>query len=97
MSSWNNNSYPFDATSIHIYAPNQSGVYALHDSQRWIYVGETENLHDRLMQHVNGDNACVTRQRPTHFSFELWPGQQRVRRQDQLIVELGPSCNQRLG
>ncbi len=96
---WGNpNSYHFNAVSIIASVPAQSGVYALYNANQWIYIGESEDIRARLLQHVNGDNDCITRWAPPSISFELVPTQAgRVARQNQLILELRPACNQRLG
>lgn len=93
----NNNSYRFTQSSITLNAPEKSGVYALYDSKRWFYIGESNNIRRRLLEHYSGDNACINRLKPTSFSFELVPANTRVQRQNQLIRELKPACNQMLG
>lgn len=95
---WNNSeSYQFTNQSILQNAPARSGVYALHTREKWIYIGESRDIQARLVQHLNGDNACIIAWNAQWFSFELWPADQRVARQDALILELQPACNQRLG
>lgn len=89
--------FAFERLSILANAPRASGVYALFNPQRWIYAGETGDIQARLLEHLNGDNRCITLARPTGFQFELPPAQQRVARQDALILQLRPKCNQRLG
>jgi hypothetical protein len=89
--------FPFSRPSILANAPNASGVYALYNPQIWIYLGESGDLQARLLQHLGGDNACITQNGPTGFQFELSPAAQRVARQNQLIAALGPICNQRFG
>lgn len=96
---------PFNATTGHVYdeasinvaAPQASGVYGIYTDQAWIYVGESNDLRRRLLEHVRGDNPCITRAQATGFVFELSPSAARVARQNQLILELRPSCNQMLG
>lgn len=83
--------------SIVANAPNSSGVYAIYNQQRWIYVGESGDIQARLLQHFNGDNACITNSSPTGFQYELSPAAQRVARQDAWIAKLNPICNQRFG
>lgn len=78
-------------------SPSASGVYAIFNPQKWIYVGEGKDIQARLVAHFNGDNACITKEKPTGFQFEYSPSDKRVARQDQLILQLGPACNQRLG
>ena len=87
----------FTRSTILANAPASSGVYALFTSQTWIYVGETGDIRARLIQHLDGDNSCISRLNPTGFQYELSLSHQRVARQDALIVGLKPECNQRLG
>jgi hypothetical protein len=95
---WNNNSgYNFDTGSIASFAPAMSGVYAIYRPNFWIYIGESNDIRRRLTEHLNESGTCIKRQMPTGFSYELWPEGQRVTRQNQLIAELNPSCNQMMG
>ena len=87
--------YPFLRTEVLLKAPVRSGVYGLYTTERWIYVGEGEDMHARLLGHLNGDSWCITKNAPTDFIFELCPPEQRAERQNQLILELQPVCNQR--
>lgn len=89
--------YYFNRQSILANAPAISGVYAVFNSQRWIYVGEGRDIRARLLAHSNGDNRCITQLNPTGFQLEQWPAHQGVARQDELILALRPACNQRLG
>lgn len=89
--------HPFSRNDILSFAPKQSGVYAIYNSTTWIYFGEGGDIQARLLAHFNGDNACITRHAPTGFQFELVAANQRVARQDALILAMGSSCNQRLG
>lgn len=101
MSWTGSNAYAFNRTTVNQSAPTASGVYALFNQGKWIYFGESVNIRDRLLQHIDNEtNACITLAYPGLFAFELVAGQQaRVARQDQLIREfwhLG-LCNKRLG
>jgi len=88
-------SFPFTQVGL-LLAPAQSGVYALH-AVEWIYVGESQNINARLLQHLNGDTPCINRMKPTSFCYELVPAFERIARQNALILELRPACNQKLG
>jgi len=77
--------------------PSASGVYAIWRPNVWIYVGETNDLQRRLLEHFDGDSPCITRAAPTGFGFELVQANTRVARQNALIPELRPTCNQILG
>ncbi len=85
--------YAWTESSIITNAPAASGVYAIYNTG-WIYVGESGDLQRRLLQHFNGDNACITRSVPTGFSFELCNEAERMVRQAVLIAQLRPSCNE---
>lgn len=93
----NSYKYPFNQLSIQANAPNASGVYGLSTDSRCVYVGESRDIQARLMQHFGGDNACINRWSPAWFTFERVSPEYRLQRQDQLILELAPACNQRLG
>jgi len=90
-------SLPWTYQSIVANAPHASGVYAIFNAQRYIYVGESGDIQARLLQHYNGDNQCIINALPTGFAFEVVAANQRVARQNQLIVALTPACNQKLG
>ena len=96
---WNGTTgFPYNQASVLANAPESSGVYALFNQGVWIYVGEAEKIRTRLLQHLaNEQNACVARSHPLWFAYELVSPAYRVARQDQLILELHPTCNQRLG
>jgi hypothetical protein len=74
--------------------PNQLGVYGLFKQGQWIYIGKGD-IRQRLLDHLNGDNPCITRQAPTHFVAEVTPSMDE--RERQLISEFQPTCNQRIG
>ena len=77
--------------------PNQLGVYGIYKTNQWVYVGMGD-VRQRLLDHLNGDNACLLRQSPTHWVDEVIPDEaRRIRREKELILELNPSCNQRVG
>ena len=95
---WSNRKgFAFSRPSIITNAPSQSGIYGLYKGQQWIYFGESGNIRERLLADLGGDNDYINRLRPTNFSFELHPENQRVERQNQLILEYHPPCNQKLG
>jgi len=89
------NPRPFDRPSIEALSPNQNGVYGLFKTGVWIYVGKGD-IRQRLLDHLNGDNPCINRERPTHWVAEVFNADPSQREQ-QLITELSPLCNQRIG
>jgi predicted GIY-YIG superfamily endonuclease len=86
-------SYPFTREGIEENAPSAGGVYVLFDQQRFVYVGETDNIQRSLARHLDGDNAWISAWAPPLFSYELHPAPTRVARQAALIRELKPACN----
>lgn len=74
------------------HVPGASGVYAVWNENQCLYVGETQDLQRRLLAHLQGDNECITRSRPTAFSFEPVPAGLRGTRQNALIFQLRPVC-----
>ncbi len=85
----------FTRWSVEALTPNQHGIYGLYNTTAWLYVGRGD-IRQRLLDHLNGDNPCITRQRPTHFVAEVIAGD-ASQREKQLIEELGSFCNRRVG
>jgi hypothetical protein len=77
----------FGAMSIRQHAPAQSGVYGITNAQRWVIIGHTDNLQEALLGHLMEGMA----ERPTGFVFEVCDPGVRLRRQDQLVREYGPT------
>ena len=63
-------SRPFNWVGLETLNANQLGVYGLSKQGQWIYVGKGD-IRQRLLDHLNGDNSCVTKQAPTHFVAEV--------------------------
>lgn len=99
MTTWDGTGgFLFNRTSILANAPEASGVYALFNEGVWVYIGEAQNIKERLLQHLtNSHNTDVTRANPQWFAYELVAAAYRVARQDVLIAGLRPTCNKRLG
>ena len=83
----------FTAVTIEREAPEASGVYGISNSQRWLYIAESENIRASLMGHL-ADCAANPQDSPAGFSFELSPAYSRTARRDRLIAELTPLQNQ---
>ncbi len=89
---------PFTQSGVAL-APDAMGVYALRKgetvlTEHWVYVGKG-NIKDRLQSHLAGDNACIARERPTTFLYER--NSSPDAREKELILELDPICNKRVG
>jgi excinuclease UvrABC nuclease subunit len=88
----NHGSRAFTETSILKNAPAASGVYGLSNAREWIFVGESDNLQNRLLAHLRGaDPAWV--HAPTGFTYELSRPADRLGRQNRLVQELAPVQN----
>lgn len=84
----------FSKPAVERLNPNQMGVYGIYKQGQWVYVGSGD-MRERLLAHLNGDNPCITAQRPTHWVGEVTANHRQ--REGELILELSPSCNQRVG
>jgi hypothetical protein len=87
----------FNMTSVCREAPACSGVFGLSDSREWIYVGETDNIQNRLLELLNdvSTSGFLEGRMPTGYSFEICSPDGRVARQDRLVQELDPTVNRR--
>lgn len=84
----------FNRARVESITPGQVGVYGLFKQGVWVYVGRGD-IRGRLLDHLNGDNACIAAQGPTSWVDEVTSND--VAREKQLIAELTPACNQRVG
>lgn len=87
----------FTRVNVETLNQNQSGVYGLFKEGIWVYIGKGD-IRKRLLDHLNGDNPCITRAKPTHWVAEVINGDPSLR-EKQLIAELNPwpICNEKLG
>jgi hypothetical protein len=85
--------YAFGYQAVRQKAPNASGIYTIYTSQRWLYVGESDDIRQSLFGHLNELGACMERRGPLSFSFEVVPVAERVTRQQLLVAGLVPACN----
>ena|SRR5215469_2176078 len=85
--------HAWSESSIKANAPQSSGVYAIYGAV-WIYIGESNDIQRRLLEHWNGDNVCIRRAIPSAFMFEVCNPAERVQRHAALIARFGPLCNQ---
>jgi len=87
--------YPFTAGVIAANAPRSAGVYGLFSGTECIYVGEAEDICQRLMDHLRETDSGVMKRSPTGFTFELCPPGQRKNLQAVLIWRHRPVCSER--
>lgn len=86
----------FTKIDIESINPNQFGVYGIYKSGLWIYVGKGD-IRKRMLEHLGGDNPAILLFGPTHWVAEVVTDPQMSVREKQLILELSPRCNQRVG
>jgi hypothetical protein len=85
---------PFTKPEVQKLHVGQRGCYGLFNSSVWIYVGMGD-IRSRLLAHLNGDDSCITQWAPTHFVQEITTNMDE--REKELIRELSPKCNMRVG
>jgi hypothetical protein len=83
----------FTATSVRKNAPSLSGVYGLSSAREWIFIGETDDLREQLLEHLVETNTLLSARIPTGFTFEICARDGRRARQSTLVRELQPVCN----
>jgi hypothetical protein len=72
-------------------APAGPGVYAIYSMRTWVYIGETENVQRRLLDHLDDPKHCMHRYPGLHFSWEAVAN--RTGRCRELLLELRTTCN----
>lgn len=84
----------FTRSDIESLKEGLNGVYGLFKPNTWVYIGKGD-LRNRLLAHLNGDNPCITREKPTSWVAEVTNNADR--REIELLRELTTACNQRIG
>jgi hypothetical protein len=82
--------YAFTYAGVHE-APNASGLYTIYGPQRWVYVGESDDIRQSLFRLLNDSPAWMDRFGPLSFSFEQLPPIERAARQQALVEALNPA------
>ncbi len=85
--------YVFGHRAVQDMAPQASGVYTMYTSQRWLYVGESDDIRQSQFEHLNAPSASMKRRGPLSYSFELVAAAERSTRQQALVAALVPACN----
>ena len=93
----NHGNRSFTSMSVGKNAPRASGVYGLADAHRWIYIGESADIQAELLRHLQEPHAFLRQHPPSGFTYELTTAEQRISRQNQLVVELEPIGNRMVG
>jgi excinuclease UvrABC nuclease subunit len=76
-----------------MYAPVLSGVYGISNAREWIYIGESDNIQNSLLNHLQDLRTSLMKREPTGFVFEVCEQERRTSRQDRLVGEYKPACN----
>lgn len=85
----------FTQENVEAIKPGQMGCYGLYRAGgAWVYVGKGD-IRARLLRHLNGDNPCITREKPTHWVDVVTSDMDEMEKR--LIRELNPICNKRVG
>jgi hypothetical protein len=84
----------FTLGAVQMYAPITSGVYGISNAHEWIYIGETDNIQNSLLTHLQSLHTSLMKREPTGFVFEVCDQARRSARQDRLVLEYEPTCNQ---
>jgi len=84
----------FTQDTVETLNKDQYGVYGLFKPDTWVYVGKGD-IRQRLLDHLNGDNPCIVREKPTHYVAEVIKNADD--REKELIKELDPICNKKVG
>ncbi len=71
---------------------DQIGVYGLFKGV-WMYVGKGD-IRQCLLDNLNGDNSCITKQAPTSWVAVVTKGDPSEPEKE-LIAELNPVCNKK--
>jgi hypothetical protein len=84
---------PYTRENVEQLRPNQIGCYGIFRDDLCVYIGAGD-LRSRLLAHLDGENACVSLHRPTHWLNVLAdrPGPVEA----ELVRELLPICNARV-
>lgn len=102
MADWSSR-YEYTEANVKAYAPTSGGVYRLiyHSGGKFIifYVGQTDNLERRLLEHLSPSesNACIRRHLrdyTCYFRFlDVSTEADRLRIEQEQIKEYNPDCN----
>jgi excinuclease UvrABC nuclease subunit len=86
----------FSEAGISSIKAGQTGVYGIYNSSEWIYIGQAEDLRDRLLEHVRGksdQSSCMLKHNPTSWVGQIVDKSQLDSLESSLIAEYSPACN----
>jgi hypothetical protein len=85
---------PFTRESVESIDPGQLGCYGLFSGGLCVYIGKGD-IRARLLDHLNGDNACIALARPSHWKAVVTADMDALEKS--LTLEYSPRCNERVG
>jgi cell division septation protein DedD len=90
--SWRRNGlyFSFNREAISVCAPADSGVYILYNLNDPVFVGESTNIQEALLNHEVDSDLRSGPHRPTGFTFETCSARKRKQKADDLIERLRP-------
>jgi excinuclease UvrABC nuclease subunit len=85
--------HAFSNVSIRTHAPSAPGVYGVSNARQWIYIGETDDIRERLLEHLTETSTRIRRYIPTGFTFEVCHSHNKAERHRRLVAQYSPVCN----
>lgn len=83
----------FTVVSVSTNAPAGSGIYGVTNAREWIYIGQSDNIQDSLLRHLQKNDSVLMKEQPTGYIFELCDPAGCSARWDRLVREYEPRCN----
>jgi hypothetical protein len=86
---------PFTESGIQSMNSGQAGCYGIFNSRGCIYVGQSDDIRLRLLQHLRGQSdqaGCIWEYGPT-YCLGVVGWMDRFAEERRLIAELRPVCN----
>jgi hypothetical protein len=84
----------FDVVGVAL-APSAAGVYAIcRPDGTFVYIGQADNLRQRLTEHLLESNSCIQREGGVLFEYELCAARGlRIARLHELLARYPATCN----
>jgi len=93
--SFKNEYRPYTKEDIESLIPNQKCVYGLFNNDVSIYIGSGD-IREEMLAHLKGDVQCTQQRKVNLWTFEVIAGDP-INRENKLINEYRPLCNQQFG
>ena len=88
----NSATYVFTHRAVLEKAPKTSGVYSIFNSNRWVQVGESDDIQQSLFDLLNEPNPCLQRFSSLSFSFTPAPPAERAAQLEMMVGARNPAC-----